>query len=198
MANGTKGDDEHEHDDADGEEQESKTPTEPPSSPSKAEIDLGHPMTNGTSRRTNDFLDTAAEMKPQEGRVAEEEPPTSKDVSLGDKDTIPTATDTDARLEALVNERAALREEVAQVRRSLEEIQGKHAEELGSIRDQLADTQGEKEQAETQYRNLLGKVNTIRSQLGERLKADAVGVHLPLRLCRSWLYRKTYRRPGVE
>ena len=81
-----------------------------------------------------------------------------------------------------MNERTALREEVAQIRRSLEEIQEKHEDELGSIREQLADTQGEKEQAETQYRNLLGKVNTIRSQLGERLKADAVGLQLRLSL----------------
>lgn len=172
-ANGTKADDEHEHDDADGEEQQPKTPTEPPSLPQKAEIDLGHPMTNGTSRRTNEFLNSSPEVKPQEDRIAEEEPPTSKDVSLGDRDTAPAATDTDARLEALMNERAALREEVVQVRRSLEEVQGKHEEELGSIREQLADTHSEKEQAETQYRNLLGKVNTIKTQLGERLKADA-------------------------
>lgn len=88
------------------------------------------------------------------------------------------ATETDARLQALVNERTALREEVAQVRKTLQEIQEKHGEEVGTMREQLADTQGEKEQAETQYRNLLGKVNTIRSQLGERLKADAVGVRL--------------------
>ena len=85
-----------------------------------------------------------------------------------------------------MNERAALREEVAQVRRSLQEIQEKHEDELGSIREQLADTQGEKEQAETQYRNLLGKVNTIRSQLGERLKADAVGLQLRLPLRHLW------------
>lgn len=143
-------------------------------------------MTNGTSRRTNEFLNSSPEVKPQEDRIAEEEPPTSKDVSLGDRDTAPAATDTDARLEALMNERAALREEVVQVRRSLEEVQGKHEEELGSIREQLADTHSEKEQAETQYRNLLGKVNTIKTQLGERLKADAVSVHLPLRLRRSW------------
>lgn len=171
--NGAKANDEHENDDADGEEQESKTPSEPPSSPQRAEIDLGHPMTNGTPRRTNDVPDRSVEVDSQEQSVAEEESPTSKDVVLGDKSTAPTTTDTDARLEALVSERAALREEVAHVRRSLEEIQGKHEEELGSIRKQLADTQGEKEQAETQYRNLLGKVNTIRSQLGERLKADA-------------------------
>ena len=133
-------------------------------------------MTNGTLRSINDGLDTSAAGNFQEESAAEEDSTTSRDVSLGHKGTAPMATDTDARFEALVNERAALREEVAQVRRSLEEVQGKHEEELGSIRGQLADTQGEKEQAETQYRNLLGKVNTIRSQLGERLKADAVGV----------------------
>ena len=88
-----------------------------------------------------------------------------------------TADNTRARLDALAREREALRDEVAQMRRSLEEIQGKHEEELGSVREQLEDTQGEKEHAEVQYRNLLGKVNTIKSQLGERLKADAVWLH---------------------
>ncbi|MCJ1377692.1 hypothetical protein MMC17_000788 [Xylographa soralifera] len=82
-------------------------------------------------------------------------------------------TDTKARLDALAKERATLRDEVAELRKSLEEIQLKHDAELGTIKEQLEDTQGEKEHAETQYRNLLGKVNTIRSQLGERLKADA-------------------------
>lgn len=137
-------------------------------------------MTNGTSKKTDDVLDTFAEVNSHEESVAEEGSPTYRDCSVDDKSTAPAVIDTDARLEALVNERAALREEVAQVRKSLEEIQGKHEDELGSIRGQLADTQGEKEQAETQYRNLLGKVNTIKSQLGARLKADAVGVCLPL------------------
>ena len=86
------------------------------------------------------------------------------------------SVDTNERLEALAKERDALREEVAQVRRSLEEIQEKHEVELSSIREQLAETQGEKEQAESQYRSLLGKVNTIKFQLGERLKADAVSI----------------------
>ena len=83
-------------------------------------------------------------------------------------------SDTEARLEALARDRYALTEEVAELRRSLEEIQNKHDEELGRVRDQLDEAQGEKEHAESQYQNLLGKVNTIRSQLGERLKADAV------------------------
>ena len=84
--------------------------------------------------------------------------------------------DTEARLDALARERALLKDEVSQLRQSLEEIQMKHEEELGNVREQLEDTQGEKEHAETQYRNLLGKVNTIKSQLGERLKADAVSL----------------------
>ena len=88
--------------------------------------------------------------------------------------------DTETRLDALARERAALRDEVTQLRMSLEEIQGKHEEELSSFREQLEDTQGEKEHAESQYRNLLGKVNQIKSQLGERLKADAVGMLLKL------------------
>lgn len=52
-------------------------------------------------------------------------------------------------------------------------MQVRHSEELGNVKGELEQTQEGKEQVETQYRNLLGKVNTIRSQLGERLKADA-------------------------
>lgn len=88
-----------------------------------------------------------------------------------------SAMDTDAKLEALAKEREALRDEVAELRKSLERLQGKHDEEITDMRGQLEETQGEKEHAETQYRTLLGKVNTIKSQLGERLKADAVCIH---------------------
>ncbi len=91
-------------------------------------------------------------------------------------------TDTEARLDALARERNALREEVAELRRSLEEIQEKHEEELISLREQLQEAQGEREHVETQYRNLLGKVNTIKSTLGDRLKADAVCSYLHIYL----------------
>ena len=126
------------------------------------------------------MTDPAEEVSSEENNAAEEETLESRAegvVSTLPKDAaaIPSA-DTDERLEALAKERDALREEVAQVRRSLEDLQEKHEVELGNIREQLAETQGEKEQAESQYRSLLGKVNTIRSQLGERLKADAVRV----------------------
>lgn len=70
-------------------------------------------------------------------------------------------------------ERDNLRAEVTQLRESLEKLQTKHSEEVSGVQQELERSQEEKEEAETQYRNLLSKVNTIRSQLGERLKADA-------------------------
>lgn len=82
--------------------------------------------------------------------------------------------DVTARFDALVNDREALRAEVTQLRQSLEDLQANHQNEVDAVQTQLQETQGEKEHAEEQYQNLLGKVNTIRSQLGERLKADAV------------------------
>ncbi len=116
---------------------------------------------------------------------SDEDPSDSNDAStphanISNGLEVEPTTETDARLGALVKERDLLREEVAQVRRALEEMQGNHEEELVTIREQLAETRGEKEQAEAQYRGLLGKVSTIRSQLGERLKADAVGPSLLL------------------
>ncbi|KAG9775180.1 GRIP domain-containing protein [Exophiala dermatitidis] len=81
--------------------------------------------------------------------------------------------DTSARFDALVKDRDVLRAEVSQLRQSLEQLRSKHAAEIETIQTELAETQAEKESAEEQYQSLLGKVNTIRSQLGERLKADA-------------------------
>lgn len=86
--------------------------------------------------------------------------------------------DYDARFEALVKDRDALRIEVIQLRQSLEKIQENHENSLRSIREELQETQTEKEHAEEQYQTLLGRVNTIKAQLGERLKADAVCLSL--------------------
>ena len=67
-----------------------------------------------------------------------------------------------------------MRAEVSEIRKSLELIQEKHEAETGSLREELLQSQNEKNAAESSYKNLLGKVNQIKSQLGERLKADAV------------------------
>lgn len=113
---------------------------------------------------------------PVRNGAQDKETPPSKDsetVSQHDVDDA-TGSDTTARLEAMAKERDDLRSEVAELRKSLEEIQEKHQEELSGLRGEVEDAQSARENAESQYRTLLGKVNTIRSQLGERLKADAV------------------------
>jgi chromosome segregation ATPase len=84
----------------------------------------------------------------------------------------PPPSDAAARLDALAKERDTLRQEVTELRKSLENIQDKHEEEIGSLQEQLEEANGGKEHFETQYRNLLGRVNTIKSSLGDRLKAD--------------------------
>lgn len=84
-------------------------------------------------------------------------------------------SDTEERLEALAQERNALREEVTELRKSLETLQQKHSQEIFAIKGDLEETQSQRDHADHQYRTLLGKVNTIKAQLGERLKADAVG-----------------------
>lgn len=89
-------------------------------------------------------------------------------------------TETSARLDAMAKERDDLKAEVAELRKSLESIQEKHNEDLSGLKDEVEQAESAKETAETQYRTLLGKVNTIRSQLGERLKADAVRLHVAL------------------
>ncbi|KAL3469992.1 hypothetical protein BJX99DRAFT_58923 [Aspergillus californicus] len=77
------------------------------------------------------------------------------------------------RFEALVRDRDSLRVEVTDMRKSLEEIQSKHRTDMEALRSELVDAESKKEHAESQFRGLLERVNTIKSQLGERLKEDA-------------------------
>jgi DNA repair exonuclease SbcCD ATPase subunit len=86
--------------------------------------------------------------------------------------------DATTRLEVLAKERDTLRQEVTELRKNLESIQGKHEEELSTLQSELDEANEGKEHFETQYRNLLGRVNGIKSSLGDRLKADAVGISL--------------------
>ena len=87
----------------------------------------------------------------------------------------PTSSDQDsnAALDDLTKEHNDLKAETTQLKQSLQDLQSKHGEELESLQNELAESQEARENAEEQYQSLLGKVNTIRSQLGERLKADA-------------------------
>lgn len=55
-----------------------------------------------------------------------------------------------------------------------EGAQSKHEEEIQALREELEEANEGKEHFETQYNNLLGRVNTIKTSLGNRMKADAV------------------------
>ncbi|RAQ99375.1 golgi matrix protein [Stemphylium lycopersici] len=100
----------------------------------------------------------------------------------------PPPSDTSARLDAIAKERDALRQEVTELRKNLEGIQSKqdagaagesqssHEEEIRSLREELDEANEGKEHFETQYKNLLGRVNTIKTSLGDRLKADAARI----------------------
>jgi predicted nucleic acid-binding Zn-ribbon protein len=73
----------------------------------------------------------------------------------------------------------------------LESIQGKHdsqpsgeatsqhEEEIQSLREELEEANEGKEHFETQYKNLLGRVSSIKTSLGDRMKADAVRHPVP-------------------
>ena len=78
------------------------------------------------------------------------------------------------RFDALVRERDSLRADVADMRRSLEEIQSKHGAEMESLQGKANEAENKKEHAEVQFQKLLERVNIIKAQLGERLKEDAV------------------------
>ncbi|CAG8958549.1 hypothetical protein HYFRA_00009865 [Hymenoscyphus fraxineus] len=161
--------------------------------------DLGS-QTNGHNHDAASNGDGPKQQAPTTN-VVKISPGTEKNVSSQLADT----SDASSRLEAMSQEREALRAEVEQLRKSLEDIQGKHAEELSAVKTQHADevssiqtkhseevatvktqfteeistikteleeSETAKEHAETQYQHLLGRINTIKSSLGERLKAD--------------------------
>ncbi|KAJ5714282.1 uncharacterized protein N7483_011463 [Penicillium malachiteum] len=90
-----------------------------------------------------------------------------------DSDDAP-ATDAEPndRFDALVRDRDSLRAEVIDMRKSLEEIQSKHKDDMEALQQKLGDSETKKEQAEAQFQMLLERVNTIKSQLGQRLKED--------------------------
>lgn len=85
-----------------------------------------------------------------------------------DGDTSGTA----AKLEAMGKERETLRAEVESLRKQLESIQEAHDKELSSLKTEVEESNGAKEEAEEKYQHLLGRVEKIKETLSERLKRD--------------------------
>ncbi|KAL8704085.1 MAG: hypothetical protein Q9201_002746 [Fulgogasparrea decipioides] len=188
--NGTKPEEDRDNEDYDGEDQDTSTPIEAlgtsqdaQSQASRSEASNGKAVLNGVPSTSDEADEPPTDTRGEKLNGGEDEDETSgargpkkgARVASSPRDQLEEGSpdDREVMLEALAQERTALRDEVAQLRRSLEEIKEKHDEDVSTIRGQLEERTSEKEHAETQYRNLLGKVNTIRSQLGERLKADA-------------------------
>ena len=165
--------------DAEDEDYGSKTSTEPPNSPQKTEADQIQVLSNGHSGNKLEEVGRSEKTVPDnndgpgEGLLGPREASAAADFAMEDSKSSTSEMHTD--YQALLAEKHSLQEELAQVRSAMEGVQKKHEEDLESLREHLTVTRTEKDQAEAQYRGLLGKVSTIRSQLGERLKADAVG-----------------------
>jgi len=142
-------------------------------SPDIDEDDSGR--VDGNSSRQEESSETSMSDQHQSQTRRPDQLPLEKPEAVESADSHESAEDdTSARLEALANERTALRDEVTRLRQSLQEVQQKHQDEVQDKDEQLEAVQGEKEYAQDQYQSLLGRVNTLKAQLGERLKADAV------------------------
>ncbi|CAI7598647.1 unnamed protein product [Penicillium bialowiezense] len=125
------------------------------------------PKSNGADPETIDLPDRSVN---NQQNVAHGDAPSSVNVQ---SDPASDRTEPNDRFDALVRDRDSLRAEVADMRKSLEDIQSKHAADIQSSQQRADDAESKKDQAETQYQKLLERVNTIKSQLGERLKEDA-------------------------
>lgn len=80
--------------------------------------------------------------------------------------------DTPAKLEAMGQEREALRAEVEQLRKQLETIQETHSTEVTQLKTDLEESNTAKENAEEQYQTLLERVEKIKETLSARLNRD--------------------------
>ncbi|KAK7948239.1 uncharacterized protein PG986_009125 [Apiospora aurea] len=122
----------------------SVNPTHPESPNGDAATPATTPTTNGHSRED-----------PQSTMVSSE----------------PSA-DTSARLEAMSQEREALRAEVEQVRKQLEGIQETHAQETTKLKSELEESVAAKELAEEEYESLRERVDKLKETLGSKLARD--------------------------
>jgi chromosome segregation ATPase len=135
--------------------------------------DASKPSTDATGESEADDREALAP-RPSTETSLDDDTMTTLTNGLNDATLADSTSDASARFEALVKDRDALRVQVSELRKSIEELQAKHQTDVNGMREQLQETEGQKEEAVEQYQTLLGKVNTIQERLKERLKADAV------------------------
>ncbi|KAI1202008.1 hypothetical protein F5X97DRAFT_272348 [Nemania serpens] len=81
----------------------------------------------------------------------------------------PPDPDTTTRLDAMTREREALKSEVEELRKQLENIQTTHTQETTQLKSELEEVEAAKEQVEEQYQNLVDRVEKIKESVGNRL-----------------------------
>jgi chromosome segregation ATPase len=147
-------------------------PATTPDAPDEVE-DTSKPSTDATDdSEVDDRVALAA--RPSTETSVDDDTMTTLTNGLDDATLADSTSDASTRFEALVKDRDALRVEVSELRKSIEELQSEYQTDLDGMREQLQETEAQKEEAVEQYQTLLGKVNTIQERLKERLKADAV------------------------
>lgn len=82
------------------------------------------------------------------------------------------ASDAAVKLQAMTEDREALRVEAEQYRKQIEDLQKSHASEVEQLTARLGESNSAKENAEEQYETLLGRVEKIKATLSDRLKRD--------------------------
>jgi predicted nuclease with TOPRIM domain len=78
------------------------------------------------------------------------------------------------KLEALARERDNLRQEVSELRKALEDIQGKHDQEIKNLQVKLETAEESRDEADQRHSDLRVRVKEITATLGERLKSNTV------------------------
>jgi chromosome segregation ATPase len=73
--------------------------------------------------------------------------------------------------------------EVLKLQTELEEVKEQREKDKLEAENRIAEIQRQKDSVDVQYQSLLGRVTTIRTTLGERMKADAVGVTPYVQVC---------------
>ncbi|KAK4252044.1 hypothetical protein C7999DRAFT_27284 [Corynascus novoguineensis] len=147
---------------------DSSTPNTPP------EVDHApdKPETIARAPETEEDVETTVETEATIEDDSEPVPANGHASTNGHSPTISGARRSATRPETMPEDHDALRLEVEQLRKQLENTQESHAQEVAQLRSDLEEAEAAREQAETQYQTLLGRVEKIRETLGDRLKRD--------------------------
>ncbi|KAL8366008.1 hypothetical protein RB595_004677 [Gaeumannomyces hyphopodioides] len=144
-------------------DEDADEPSSQPEAPAKRDGRAnGHAQAGGSA---NGHKKPQAPPQPANTKAQPPQPPTPTTTSDG-------GDDAGAKFDAMTQERDALRAEVEQLRQELETIRESHSTETAQLRSELEESEAARDRAEDQYQNLLGRVEKIKTTLGDRLKRD--------------------------